>query len=78
MCFVLFPVKPRILKDSFSPQMQLKCGQEFTIDVKFIGEPMATAEWRKDKKVQPFFTAKFWKQLFFCTFGGNSNMDQTN
>jgi len=44
-------VKPRIDRDSFLEKHQLKRGQEFNVEVKFIGEPPPKATWLKAKKV---------------------------
>jgi len=44
-------VKPRIDRDSFLDKHQLKRGQEFNVEVKFIGEPPPKATWQKANKV---------------------------
>ena len=44
-------VKPRIDRDSFLDSHQLKRGQEFNVEVKFIGEPPPKALWKRADKV---------------------------
>jgi len=44
-------VKPRIDRDSFLDSHQLKRGQEFSVEVKFIGEPPPKPTWMKGNKV---------------------------
>ncbi len=44
MCLYV-PVKPRIDRNSFPPHIQIKAGQTFKIDVKYIGEPAPVAVW---------------------------------
>jgi len=47
----IFPVKPKIDRNSFSDSIQLKAGQDFTIEVKFTGEPPPKATWTRAGKV---------------------------
>ena len=62
--YVISLVKPRIIEDSFNPNLKLKRGQMFTIDIKFVGEPMPTAKWFRGDKVRQYspgcFSKKFW------------------
>jgi len=39
-------VKPRIDRDSFTPSIQIKRGQNFKIEVKYTGEPLPKATWK--------------------------------
>jgi len=48
-------VKPRIDRDSFLESHQLKRGQEFNVEVKYIGEPPPKATWKKAGKVKCVF-----------------------
>ena len=45
-------MKPRIDRDSFNESIMLKQGQEFTIEVKFFGEPPPKAVWTQGTKVR--------------------------
>ena len=44
-------VKPVIDRDSFDDLIKLKAGQDFSINVKFFGEPPPKAKWTRGNKV---------------------------
>ena len=51
---VLFTVPPKIDRNSFSTNMQLKAGKKLDIDVKFRGEPPPVATWLKAGQVAKY------------------------
>ncbi len=62
-------VAPRILKESFAANNQLKAGKSLVLDVKFMGEPMPVGSWTwtgKSTKVCTITKYLIWHKIQFA------------
>ena len=60
-------MKPRIIRDSFEVAQKVKVGQNFTVDVKYIGEPEPEADWCRNGEVQTILTYGFYATGLYLT-----------
>jgi len=59
---VFVSVAPSIDRSSFRPELKLKAGRDFNVEIRFAGIPTPTASWaRLDGKVIQVFLLSFFR-----------------